>query len=104
MILNRIQFADYWNNLTPELGLGNPGSVLWTLEKSGCIDPSQWFIKVKPLKLSTQGATSEYHTWNESILIGNVLCYSSSDETSEEWWGFTHYEDVLIWKLRWEGQ
>ena len=107
MIINRSKFIRLWNNLTP--GLGEPDSVLWTLEKAGEIKPSRWFIKVKPLRdrsFDEDPRTSEgitYWEWCKTTLTGTVACYSTSDELQEEWWGFENHEDIIIWKLKWEG-
>jgi hypothetical protein len=104
MILNRDEFADLWNKGTPEIRLGDPDSILWSHERSDGMKQSQWFVKVAPLLLLDNEIGTEYFEWNNQMLIGQVLCYSSSEEKAEEWWGFTHYEDILLWKLRWEGR
>ena len=104
MILNRNEFVDFWNELTPEIRLGDPDSILWTHERIVGMKQSQWFVKVAPLKMPDTDTSNEYFDWNTAMLTGQVLCYSSSEEKAEEWWGFTHYEDILLWKLRWEGR
>lgn len=105
MILNRKEFADYWDAMAPDMALGQPSSILWTLEKSTKFKPSVWFVKVAPLNISSSEEESEeYFNWNQKMLVGQALCYASSEESQEEWWGFTHYEDIFLWKLRWEGK
>lgn len=98
MILTRAEFTKLWNMKSPSLMLGDETSVLWVQERNLGIS-ANWFIKVKPIRV-----TPEFHEWSAQTLAGNILCYSSSEENAEEWWGFTDYKDILIWKLKWEGQ
>lgn len=98
MILTRAEFTELWNMKATGLKLGDETSILWVPERTLGIK-ANWFIKVKPIR-----TTPEFHEWSAQTLIGNILCYSSNEETAEEWWGFTEYMDILIWKLKWEVQ
>lgn len=73
-------------------------SPLWAVEQSTQIIP-QWFVCVKPVRVVTQ--IEDYWQWCEKHLTGKLLCYSSSDEDQEEWWGFTNKDDGILWILKW---
>ena len=83
-----------WHNTND---LSADDSPLWALEKATVIRP-QWFACIKPIN---QRHAAAYWHWCDSHLSGDVLCYSSNTDDSEEWWGFTEKNDVLIWMLRW---
>lgn len=69
-----------------------------------------WFLKVKPLDLSSclitdnypQGKKEYYYSWCKENLKGQVRCFSSDPtDTMEEWWGFTEQNDIMLWMLKW---
>jgi len=67
---------------------------------------SAWFICIKPIEVdgnftTNVGFWTNYWQWSRENLTGQHACYSSSFDTGEEWWGFEHKEDILIWVLRW---
>jgi hypothetical protein len=98
-MLTRQQFADYFNSVKPDLG--NDDSPLWIPESDDIIKcQCQWFVNVKPLRLHHAYKYS-YWVWLRNNLKGEVRCYSSDYDNQEEWWGFTHKEDIVWWILRW---
>lgn len=104
MIVTRNKFIRLWNER--QAGLGDPSSVIWTLENAGRVNPSRWFIKIKPLTdtfNNTGGRDENYWDWCKETLTGTVACYSTDGDLLEEWWGFENHEDIIIWKLKWEG-
>jgi hypothetical protein len=96
-MLTRQQFADYMNSVHD--GLGNVDSPLWIPEWD-IIEECQWFIKVNPIKIPC--GTLSYWNWICDHLKGEVRCYTSDSDNQEEWWGFTHKEDIVWWSLRWQ--
>lgn len=95
VIKDRNQFAEYFNNI--KSGLGNDDSPLW-IPDEGKENISNWFVCVRPIK--AHKFKYDYYNWCNLTLQGNVRCYSS-DENEEEWWGFTNYDDIFIWILKW---
>lgn len=93
-MLSRQEFADHFNSLDERLG--KPDSPLWIPDDNL---PSEWFVCVKPLGIHK--LKEEYYAWCKSALKGRVRCYSSSPEEEQEWWGFTHQEDIVAWTLKW---
>ena len=92
MIVSRIEFANIFNE--NGLKLGNEGSPLWEAEH-GMLLRCQWFIKVSPIDFSCRDT---YWKWCSTNLKGITRCFSSG---SEQWWGFTNKDDILLWLLRW---
>lgn len=93
-IRNRRQFRQYWEEIAP--GISEPGGVLWAQEKyrnKKC----RWFVCIRPIRPVVE--KQEYRLWCNQHCAGQVLCYSSSD--TEEWWGFSHHADIVLWLLRW---
>ena len=96
MILNRQEFADYFDVL--KQGLGSSDSPLWIPEEG--TDPSNWFVCVKPI--GVKRFKFSYWAWCNKTLTGKVRCYSSTgNDGQEEWWGFTNKEDIVPWMLKW---
>lgn len=89
-VLTRQEFIQYFNSLCE--GLGDPNSPLWAQEEYFNIR-SQWFVCVSPIKHNI-----EHQEWIKKY-CSKVMCYSSGDE--EEWWGFTHHNEIMLWLLRW---
>ena len=98
-VLDRQQFIQYWADSLPRLS--KVGSAMWAYEDA-CGKKSEWFTCVRPLN-KYQGLTgkTEYWQWCNSNCVGQVLCYSSSPEAQEEWWGFSHHADIAFWMLKW---
>jgi hypothetical protein len=92
-ILSRRQFRQHWEDIIP--GLKEDSSALWAIEdhyKKKC----QWFVCVCPIvKLK------DHWLWCDQYCAGHVICYSSSLDKNEEWWGFSHRADIVLWMLRW---
>lgn len=103
IILNRKQFRNYWNNLCP--GLGDEGSGLWALEHHTG-KKSRWFISTRNIFTQTEEEKQKipdikqyFHRWCYNNTLGQILCYSSN--YNEDWWGFSHKDDIFLFRLRW---
>lgn len=94
-MMNRKEFSDMFNQ--QRKGLGDLGSALWEAEHD--IPKCQWFVKVKPLKVSEY--KHDYWDWCNINLTGKTRCFSSDSDGREEWWGFTDKYDIVLWLLRW---
>ena len=92
-LLNRKQFREMWEDR--DSGLGEEHSPLWIPEQSQ--RKSRHFVCIRPLKKGRD----EFWLWTVQNCRGQVLCYSSSDEDQEEWYGFTHKPDIVYFLLRW---
>jgi len=96
MLANREEFAGWFNNV--EAGFGDPDSPLWEAERDLATTP-QWFLLLShSVGVNTYGK-AEYWEWCHKNMRGKTRCYSSSD--TEEWWGFTNQDDIMLWVLRW---
>ena len=93
MILTREQFVDFANeNGWPDAE--KPDHPIWNCEHHFRIR-SEFFLRIKPIKLSNTG----FWPWCGDNLKGGLLCYASSNDN--EWWGFTHEDDIPLFILRW---
>jgi hypothetical protein len=90
-VYSREEFISFW-----EKNLVDPAGPMWCYERFSK-KKSNHFIKIQPLRISSQH--NAFHSWCEGNISGSVICYSSSD--TEEWWGFSNYQDILIWCLKW---
>lgn len=100
-VLTREQFIEYFEELQPGAGWSSPSSSLWMIEKYKVLK-SKWFVCVKPIDLFYQDmGHHDYHAWCEQYCTGLVACYSCDNINQREWWGFTHYDDILLWTLKW---
>lgn len=98
MILTRLEFSDHFESV--HVGLGAADSPLWIPEHE-LTDPCNWFICIEPIALQRTGRKEQFWDWTKKILRGQVRCFSSSIDGGEEWWGFTHKEDIVLFVLRW---
>jgi hypothetical protein len=96
-MINRKQFRQLFNN--KRNGLGDWDSPLWLPEQYNNHEPSRWFVNIRPL--NHQNFKTEFWAWANETCRGQVLCYSSSNEKQEEWWGFTHRDDIVLFLLKW---
>jgi hypothetical protein len=96
-MINRKQFRQLFNSYKP--GLGEFDSPLWYSEQQGDCKPSRWFVNIRPL--NHQNFKTEFWAWANKTCQGQLLCYSSNTENQEEWWGFTHRADVVLFLLKW---
>ena len=96
-MLTRAEFAEHFNKLDPRLG--REDSALWLPDEVESGGPSQWFVCVKPI--GVHRFKFGYYDWCNKTLKGRVRCYSSDNDSKQEWWGFTDKEDIVIWMLKW---
>ena len=94
-VLTKKQFRQYFNSLDVRLGSSN--SPLWEPDRYWGVN-TRWYTCVRPISRADR---DEYNAWVEKHCAGSVLCFSSSDEQQEEWYGFTHHADIMLWLLRW---
>ena len=102
-VLTRQQFRQHWENVKP--GLGADDSPLWTMEYK---KKSRWFVCVRPVyphssELIVDGVNpkQQFWLWCNRHCAGQVLCYASDLGAQEEWWGFSHRADIVLWMLKW---
>jgi hypothetical protein len=98
MALSRLEFKQHWDKVL--LGMADDDSPLWTIESFENYRPSRWFVCIKPIA-TTAGSDQEFWKWYHVSCRGQILCYSSSDAAQEEWWGFTHRADIMMFLLKW---
>lgn len=104
MILTRKQFAAHFRKLDSRLG--NKHSALWEPENRPGMVPNKWFVCVRPVgayhgNVYLSWDKDGYWEWCNSTLAGQVSCYSSDWDNKKEWWGFSNYDDIAMWLLRW---
>lgn len=103
-VLTRRQFRQHWESV--RLGFSSDNSPLWATEEH-YRKKSRWFVCVRPInahsELTVDGRTpkQEFWLWCNRHCAGQILCYSSDDENQEEWWGFSHQADIVLWMLKW---
>lgn len=90
---NRKEFKHLFN--TYRQGFGDDNSPLWEPERYNKHRPSKWFICVRPI------IDSQFWLWANKNCRGQLLCYSSDSDNQEQWWGFTHKADIVLFMLRW---
>ena len=93
---NRDQFT---NEMLKKLDAGTINDALWIPESISqptvkCIH----FVRVKPVMADND----DYWPWCKETLQGELRCFTS-DGVDQEWWGFTNYDDIIIWTLKWVG-
>ena len=100
MIQNREEFVEWiernFNGVSVD---GN--SPLWIPEQDLQSTQCGWFATVRPLQISARNIKSKYWNWCHNNLHGYVRCFWSNDEDEKECWGFTQYEDIALWLLKW---
>lgn len=97
MLLTRDEFKEMLESWRP--GISSDGSGVWALEDYMGYQ-SEWFVCINPIKMDVIDDMWEWIE-GEGKLIGKMSCYYSSIEKNEEWWGFTHKEDIPLWMLKW---
>lgn len=105
-ILNRKEFTDKFNYVFRFQGPNceDDDHPLWEAEKMlGSSEERRitchFFVCIKPIKFT--GSKQEYWKWVKETLSGEITCFSSDKISGEEWWGFTHKEDIPMWILKW---
>ena len=103
-VLTRRQFRQHWEGIVP--GLGQDGGALWVVEESYS-KKSRWFVCVRPLGTELEwpdddwNSRHDYWLWCYRHCAGQILCYSTDHRNQEEWWGFSHHADIVLWMLKW---
>ena len=95
-VLTKKQFRQHFESL--KKGLGKLDGPLWEPEKYFKVN-TRWFTCVKVIKTVSD---DEYFFWLQNNCAGTVLCFSSDTDNNEEWYGFTHHADIMLWLLRWQ--
>jgi hypothetical protein len=89
MILDRQQFTDLWPVKNHD--------ALWAYERY--VKKSCWYFVCVKSDRFRNTESADYWTWCDQNCQGFVCCYSSSEQG--EWWGFSEYEDIAWWMLKW---
>ncbi len=99
MIQTREEFKQWvdanWSNISTEAN-----SPLWIPEHDLQSALCGWFVTVPPLRLSATGTKSEYWSWCKENLHGHTRCFYSDPDGGQECWGFTEYQDTVLWILK----
>ena len=98
MIQTRKEFKAWINDNWPNIST-KPRSSLWIPERAAGVVHCRWFVTVKPVHASQR--TDSYWTWCEQTLQGHIRCFYSDPDNERECWGFTDYEDIAWWVLKW---
>lgn len=77
-----------------------PDSPLWIPEHDLQSTLCGWFVTVKPLKLNDTGLKAGYYSWCRENLSGYTRCFYSDTDSQHECWGFTNYDDIVLWLLK----
>lgn len=104
-MLTREQFAQMFEEEKP--GLGLPNSPLWVAEQGMDGYPHarcEWFVCVRPRVYHVYDPVEKqvYWAWCHDHLQGQIRCFSSDVDGRKEWWGFTDYNDIALWLLKWD--
>lgn len=97
MIVTRAQFADYF--IETHLRDRNADLVesathpLWVPEQVYKVR-YEYFVMTAPVEVG-----EEYWDWCDNAAV-ETACFST-DDYSEEWWGFTTEQSAVLWSLRW---
>jgi hypothetical protein len=78
-------------------------STFLMLENVSGHKPSSWFATISPISIKYFESTNStyYWDWCETHCTGQLLCYYIDDIDQEECWGFTEYDDIIPWMLKW---
>lgn len=78
-------------------------SPLWIPEHDLQSTLCGWFVTVRQIRMNNYDPIkSEYWLWCSENLTGYVRCFWSSSDDDKECWGFTNYNDIPIWILKWK--
>ena len=93
-VLNRIQFAELFAERET---YDCDDDILWIPEKfDGHEITCKYFVCIRPI----EKPNDEYWEWCNNTIAGEIRCFTS-DGIDKEWWGFTVYDDILMWALKW---
>ena len=95
MIYNRQNFIDLWSGKKVAL------DQLFMIEQIDNNHEAQWFVCIKPIDNKHFQGEAKYWRWCDENCTGKLYCYSSSSELQQEWWGFSDYDDIPLWLLKW---
>jgi hypothetical protein len=102
MIQTRTQFKSWIRSQFNEKNMDKDGSPVWCPEHDLEGVKCEWFVTVPCVRVSQDlDFKSNYWTWCSDNLTGVVRCFWSNNEDDEECWGFTEFDDINWWLLRW---
>ena len=81
--------------------MADEGSALWIPEHDLNGAECQWFVTVPCVRNAAGVTKSDYWAWCANNLTGSIRCFMSNNEDDEEIWGFTEFNDVDWWMLKW---
>ena len=99
MMLNRKQFRQHWTAINPELAVED--GPLWMMETYADHRPSRWFVQIRQRQWKSFEDKNQYWAWCHQHCAGQVMCYTVDSDQNQEWWGFTHQADIVLWLLKW---
>jgi hypothetical protein len=99
MIQTREEFK-YWINTNFNGVDSLADSALW-IPENDMAGQCEWFVHVGRVDTGKTISKFNYWQWCHSNLQGLTRCFYSDTDNDRECWGFTDYDDIPIWLLRW---
>lgn len=100
MIVTREEFKSWMGQLfLDHPGMTDPVSALWIPEHDMQGQQCTHFV-MSPV-VDHRIIHDQYWSWCTQNLQGLVRCFFSDTDRDREWWGFTEYNDICIWTLKW---
>lgn len=97
MILDRQQFRSRNEILAQQIT--ESGAPVW-IPDNHPNQQCQWFVGM-PCTDPDSGNWSIMRSWIQDNMRGCVFNLGRSPGAQQEWWGFTVYDDISIFLLRW---
>jgi len=79
----------------------DPASPLWIPEHDLHSTICEWFVTVGQVRNASGTTKTDYWSWCRENLQGYVRCFWSNNQDNQECWGFTNYNDIQWWLLKW---
>lgn len=79
----------------------DPASPLWIPEHDLHSTLCGWFVTVGQVRNASGTTKTDYWSWCRENLQGYVRCFWSNNQDNQECWGFTNYNDIQWWLLKW---
>ena len=103
VVLTRDEFKiwvwDQYSGHQHQESIIKDSSPLWIPERDQI--KCQYFVKTKPVESRYKLKKNDYWDWCRKNIRADVKCFWSNQEDHEEWWGFTDYDDIMLWILKW---
>ena len=99
MIQTREEFKSWVDTEMSDIG-SFADSPVW-IPENNLSGRCEWFVHLGQLKISGPVAKDNYWSWCRANLKGEVRCFYLDSDNDRECWGFTRYDDIPLWILRW---